>query len=161
MYLNDPRYRWCTLVGTWRPLGNMSQSPISVGDRSRTGQSDAAVVDAEETVQVVLEALTDADSRAILEAVGEAAEPLSAAELSEACDVPLSTTYRKLDRLTDAGLLAERTRISRSGNHATEYECGVEDVQVSVGPDAGLEVCVSRPDAVSRNARSGWGGDRP
>lgn len=78
----------------------------------------------------LLGALKDGDCRAILTATGE--DSLSAAELSEACDLPLSTTYRKLGLLTDAGLLDERTRVRRSGKHASEYVRLVEDVLVSV-----------------------------
>lgn len=37
------------------------------------------------------------------------ARALSAKEISEACELPLSTTYRKLKQLTDAALLDERT----------------------------------------------------
>lgn len=82
----------------------------------------------------VLTALEDTDCRAILEATAD--ESMTASELSEACDVPLSTTYRKLEILTDATLLEERIRICRSGKHATEYRKCFEDVTVSV-PDCG------------------------
>jgi DNA-binding transcriptional ArsR family regulator len=91
---------------------------------------DATVVDAPDRIETLLEAVGDAGCRAIIGATGERA--LSANELSESCDLPLSTTYRKLGLLTDAGLLAERTRVRRSGKHASEYVRLVEDVLVSV-----------------------------
>jgi DNA-binding transcriptional ArsR family regulator len=80
--------------------------------------------------QTLFEALRDADSRAILDETGS--EALSAKEISEACDLPLSSTYRKLDTLTEAGLLEERTRIRQSGKHPSEYIRAVEEVVVSI-----------------------------
>lgn len=127
----------------------MSQSSTAVGAAGRfeESSSDPTVRDVEGDVEEVLAALDDADCRAILDATS--GEALSASELSEACDLPLSTTYRKLDLLTDAGLLEERTRIRQSGKHANEYSRLVEEVLVSVGADGGLELRVmecERPD---------------
>lgn len=96
----------------------------------------------EDSIQDVLEALGDADGRAILEATSDG--PLTANEVSETCDLPLSTTYRKLDLLTGAGLLDERTRIRRSGKHASVYTRVVDDVVISLGLRGETEVRVSR-----------------
>lgn len=101
--------------------------------RSRT-------LDANGDGEVLLEALDDEACRAILSATGDT--PLSASELSEACDLPLSTTYRKLDMLTDAGLLSEGIRIRRSGKHASEYRRAVDEVRIAVGTDSGIELTV-------------------
>lgn len=110
---------------------------------ARTADVDGAsdhvqIVDADHEVQALLDALDDPACRAILVETGDAS--LSASELSAACDLPLSTTYRKLDALTDAELLEERTRIQRSGKHASEYSRRVEDVVVSVGEEVALLV---------------------
>jgi len=51
--------------------------------------------------ETVLTALDDSDCRALLEATADGA--LTAAELIDRCDVPRSTTYRKLDQLTEPG----------------------------------------------------------
>ncbi|MEF8856503.1 MAG: ArsR family transcriptional regulator, partial [Haloplanus sp.] len=69
------------------------------------------------------------------------------------CDLPLSTTYRKLDELTEAGLLAERTRLCPDGKHASEYVRVVEEVLVDAG--AGFELTISRRDLPEQNARIG------
>lgn len=127
----------------------MSQSPTAAGavGRFEESSSDLTVRDVEGDVEEVLAALDDADCRAILDATS--GEALSASELSEACDLPLSTTYRKIDMLADTGLLEERTRIRQSGKHANEYSRLVEEVLVSVGTDGGLELRVmecDRPD---------------
>lgn len=130
----------------------MSQSTTQVAPAAvrRTRESTDVGVPVDDA-EAVLSALNDADCRAILDATGDAA--LSAGELSEACDLPLSTAYRKLDLLTDAGLLDERTRIRRSGKHVGEYARRVEEVLVSVAGDGGLELRVVRgEDAESEPA---------
>jgi len=121
----------------------MSQSPIVASSTQPWNASPTAptLVDTDEGVQRLLAVLDDADCRTILEATTE--DSLSANELSEACDVPLSTLYRKLDLLTDAGLLKEGTRLRRSGKHASEYSRVVEEIAVSVTLDGGFELLVT------------------
>ncbi|WP_323674929.1 helix-turn-helix domain-containing protein [Halorubellus sp. PRR65] len=96
----------------------------------------------EQTTEVdtdaLLTALQDEDCRAIVQAVED--EALSASELAETCDLPTSTTYRKLDTLTDAALLDERLRLSSSGSHEREYIAGHVDLTISVGSGATVDV---------------------
>ncbi|MFP4632397.1 MAG: winged helix-turn-helix domain-containing protein [Halobacteriales archaeon] len=89
----------------------------------------------------VLDALADSDCRSVLGALR--GRSMSANEVSDECDMPLSTTYRKIEVLSDAGLIEERVRISTSGNHASEYVASVRDVRVEVGESGRLEVEVS------------------
>ncbi|MFB6107560.1 MAG: helix-turn-helix domain-containing protein [Haloplanus sp.] len=127
----------------------MSQSPTAAATVRRTESADAAtVVDDQETVQEILDALNDDDCRAILDATSEDAR--SATELIEACDVPGSTMYRKLDVLTDVGLLGERTRLNPSGHHASEYVRIVDDVTVSVGDGETIELELSHRECPGR-----------
>ncbi|MFA9414956.1 helix-turn-helix domain-containing protein [Natrinema sp. HArc-T2] len=93
--------------------------------------------------QAVLAALDDDACRAILEATAETA--LTATELSEECDIPMSTAYRKVEMLTEAELVTEQVRINTSGKHATEYRKNFDDVLVSVA-DGGVEVELTKPD---------------
>ncbi len=102
---------------------------------------DVRTVSNDESMQELLDLLDDAACRAILDGTGERA--LAASEVSEACELPLSTTYRKLDLLTEAGLLEERTRIRRSGKHASEYARTISDVVVSMGSDGGTTLKVA------------------
>jgi DNA-binding transcriptional ArsR family regulator len=74
----------------------------------------------------ICETLGDADCRTIAARLDE---PLTASEVSEQCDVPLSTTYRKLDRLTEVGLVAEGTRID-DGHHASVYRPAFDAVTI-------------------------------
>ena len=92
----------------------------------------------------VLDALDDADARAIIRAL---VEPMTASELSEECDIPLSTTYRKLDLRTEADLLAEGTEIRADGHHTTTYEVAFDTVRIELTDERRLDVDVVRPEA--------------
>lgn len=95
---------------------------------------DAPSVDSE----AALGALNDPDCRDVLAAATGKAR--TAGELKETCGIPRSTLYRKIDRLTDAGILEEGVRLSPNGAHASEYRCAVEAITVSLSADAGAEV---------------------
>lgn len=95
------------------------------------------------STQEVLDALADEAAQRFVAALSE---PKTASELSEECDVPLSTTYRKLEKLTDASLLEESTEIRRDGQHTTRYAVAFEDVTVTVNDDRELAVEFTRPD---------------
>ncbi|OAQ52668.1 hypothetical protein HTG_10100 [Natrinema mahii] len=109
----------------------------------------------DETVdtQAVLAALDDDACRAILEATTE--EALTATELSDRCDIPMSTAYRKVELLTDADLVEEQVRINTTGKHATEYATNFADVRVAVGDD-GFEIELTKPEA-DPDAQSSYG----
>ena len=93
-------------------------------------------------LQSVLDALDDPDCQSIITALDE---PMTANEISEMCDIPLSTTYQKLDLLTDASLLTEGTVIREDGHHTTHYQVAFEDVVISLDEDRTFEVSFSRP----------------
>ncbi|ELY32254.1 transcriptional regulator [Natrialba magadii ATCC 43099] len=88
----------------------------------------------------LLSILTDTDCRAILETITDTDDYLSASEVSDSCDVPLSTTYRKLDLLTDAAVLEERLRIRRSGQHVSEYTQKLDEISIAIEMDGGVAV---------------------
>ncbi len=92
--------------------------------------------------EAVLTALEDPDCRALLEATAE--EALTAGELTERCEIPRSTTYRKVEQLTEAGLLEEAVRLSSDGKHASEYRRTFEDVTVSLCESEGITVGLSQ-----------------
>ena len=127
----------------------MSQASFPQSVRSHTrNAAHEMVVDDQETMDVLFDALDDEDSRCILEATDGTA--LSASEIADACGLPLSTTYRKLEPLTEAGLLSKSLRISRSGKHTAQYERAIDDVTVSVSP-SGLEVRVTHRDVAGES----------
>lgn len=92
-------------------------------------------------LQQVLDALDDPDCRKIVRAIDE---PMTADEISEAAGVPLSTTYRKLDLLTEASLLREETEIRPDGQHASRYSVAFEEVAIGVTDDGEFEVKIAR-----------------
>ena len=73
-------------------------------------------------------------------------DPMTAREISEACDVPLSTTYRKLDLLSEASLVDELTEIRRDGQHTTRYALDFTEVRVLLDSDRSLVTEILRPE---------------
>lgn len=84
--------------------------------------------------EAALGALSDPDCRDVLAAT--TGEARTAGELMEGCDIPRSTLYRKIEQLTDAGLLEEGVRLGPNGGHASEYRRTVERLTVSLSTDA-------------------------
>lgn len=129
----------------------MSRAPQRPNEPGHNTTIDGSVVaQTEAAIQDILDALDDPDCRVILDATSDQA--LTASELSETCDLPLSTAYRKVDVLTEAGLLDERVRLSSSGSHTSEYARLVEDVHVSMDED-GLSLTVSRRESQTPDSR--------
>jgi len=93
-------------------------------------------------LQPVLDALDDPDCRRI---VRQLDEPMTASEISSRCDIPTSTTYRKLERLTDASILSETTAIRTDGHHTSEYTLAFEEVSVFLDDQRQFEVSITRP----------------
>lgn len=81
----------------------------------------------------LLSALNDPDCRRILATV--TSTPSTASELIDHCDLPSSTAYRKLDRLTKVNLLEERIRLRADGNHVSEYACHVSAIRLELSAD--------------------------
>jgi predicted transcriptional regulator len=78
----------------------------------------------------LVDLLDDGHVRTILAATS--AEPLSAATLADRCGLSTSAVYRRVDRLTDAGLLDERTRPRSDGHHEAVYVATVERFELVV-----------------------------
>jgi len=73
-----------------------------------------------------------------------APEALSAGEISGRCDSPLSTVYRKLEQLVDAGMLVERVRLSSHQDYTRECLPDVTEINVDIGGESGLSLVLSR-----------------
>ena len=95
-------------------------------------------------LQDVLDALDDPDCRAILERLDS---PMAAKEISEACDIPQSTTYRKLDLLSEASLIEERTEIREDGRHTARYVADFDEIEISRTDDGRLDLSISREES--------------
>lgn len=92
----------------------------------------------------VLDHLGDDVSRTILAAC--AADARSVGELAGLCEVSEATIYRRLNRLMNAGLLDERTRIdTRAVSGGKEYQTMVSSVDVGFD-DNGIAVQTTARD---------------
>ena len=134
----------------WGPLHlagdqciRMSQSQVSgtFVQRREEGGDRSQEVDSDQRKRSILHIIGDEDCRRILDVSGEKA--LSANEISDACDLPLSTAYRKLEILTGAGLLSEQPRIRKSGKHPSEYVRTVESIGITFQKNGDLDLQVS------------------
>lgn len=94
------------------------------------------------TLQGVLDALDDPDCRTILREMDEA---MTANDLNDACDIPKSTLYRKLDLLSDASLVRKQDTINPGGGRTTYYERSFDDVTISISETGDFTVDVERP----------------
>jgi DNA-binding transcriptional ArsR family regulator len=92
-------------------------------------------------LQDILDALDDPDCRTIIKHLEE---PMTAKELSDACDIPLSTMYRKLNLLSDASLLEERIEIRTAGKHITRYFVAFDEVRIALADDSSFDVAIKR-----------------
>lgn len=90
----------------------------------------------------ILDALDDPACRAILQ---ETIEPMSANELLNACDIPRSTLYRKLELLSSASLVRAQEKINPGGGRVTYYERSFEDITISMDETGTFSVNIDRP----------------
>ncbi|MFB6270380.1 MAG: helix-turn-helix domain-containing protein [Halobacterium sp.] len=111
--------------------------PAEPGARLRGPFESVDDVDA----SAVLDALTDPLCRQVLACAND---PVTARDVAETADLSMSTTYRKLDALTDAGLLETQTELREDGYHTTRYRATVEEATVRIGDDNDLHVSVQR-----------------
>jgi len=103
----------------------------------------------------VLGALTDEDCREILETLDS---PKSAQEISETCDIPLSTTYRKVNMLSEASLVEEQIDIKRGSKHTKRYTPDFAVVNIALAESGSLSIDVERPvEEADRRLGRAWG----
>ncbi len=105
--------------------------------------SDDAV-DEDPDVADVVALLDDEHVRSIL--VATSAEPLSAKELGEHCDLSVSSIYRRVDELCDCALLTERTRPRRDGHHETVYVSTLDRFELTIR-DGELDWTIDRTES--------------
>mgnify|MGYP002277122215 FL=1 len=74
---------------------------------------------------------------------------MSASELEKRCDASGPTIYRRLERLREHGLIAERTRPDPNGGHHTQvYEPNLQRVTVEL-VDGELRLEIDRREDMS------------
>lgn len=117
-------------------------------ERAASESADGA---AEPSPHEVTAALDDADCRAMLAALED---PKTASELREECGIPSSTVYRKLDRLSDAGLVTERVTLDDGYQQVTRYVRAFDAVRLSADAD-GFSVDVEAREHAVADRRAG------
>ncbi len=70
---------------------------------------------------------------------------MTAAELTNQCEIPQSTLYRKLELLTESTLLEESTEIRQDGHHASKYAVAFDEITLVLDEDRTLAVQIERP----------------
>ncbi len=86
--------------------------------------------DVDANTRQILDVLRDGECRRILGTLAH--DSRTASELCDGCDVSQSSLYRKLDRLCEAGLVAETGRVGTNGRSASVYRANVREVQIDV-----------------------------
>lgn len=85
--------------------------------------------------QAVLELLADEYAQQVIDCTDR---PRTVGELAEHCGLPRSTAYRKISRLTEAGLLEQSVRVTATGEHPAEYERTIAGISIAL--DDGIDV---------------------
>jgi len=89
----------------------------------------------------VLDLLSDEYARAILAATSE--RPMSAKEIAAECGMSEPTVYRRIERLREHELVAERTQIETGGNDYSVYAATLSGFSVDL-TDGAFESTVER-----------------
>lgn len=109
---------------------------VSTDTRDHSGED---VLDALRS-DAVLSQLNDDVNRCFLNLMSR--KWRTAQELTDICETPLSTTYRKLNALVDAGFLEQRIRVNDTGKHPEEYKSKPMVLTFRITEPSGIEVSV-------------------
>jgi DNA-binding HxlR family transcriptional regulator len=106
-----------------------------------TSRADEASDRADDsTTETLIELLSDEYARDVLGTVRNEAK--SARAIAEECGASRPTVYRRLDRLQEAGLVAEQMRHDAGGHHHRTFSATVESVGIELG-DGGFDVALT------------------
>lgn len=85
-----------------------------------------------------LRAVADDDCRTILKAIEEDRKTVS--EISDECDIPLSTVYRKVNELEDAGMIEQKNRLCQGSKPENVYDLCFEGAVIGIDDGGDVEV---------------------
>lgn len=85
------------------------------------------------------------DDSACREILTTLEEPMTVSEIAAATDLPLSTTYKKLDELTDASLVCETSGVNTGGNRKSSYVADFRRIAINLDESRDLQVTIERP----------------
>lgn len=75
-------------------------------------------------------------------------DPMPARAIVEQRDMSRPTVYRRLELLTDAGIVAARMRPDSDGHHRQEFHLVVDEIELQVGAD-GIDSLVQADGAAA------------
>lgn len=110
-----------------------TQSAAASPAPSVSGRHDDAADTPDVAFDELLDLLGDEYACEILQAL--AGGPMPARALADRCDMSRPTVYRRLDRLTTAGVVASRLRPAADGHHRQEFRLVVDEVEFRVCED--------------------------
>ncbi|MFP8954778.1 helix-turn-helix domain-containing protein [Natrialbaceae archaeon A-arb3/5] len=103
----------------------------------------------ESSLEDLFAVLDDEYARAIL--TETSTEPMSAKSLADACDASLPTIYRRIDRLSEHGLIEERTEFADEGRHYGVYKATLDRIVIELGDEEfTADVTTTSPDPADR-----------
>ena len=114
---------------------------------SHAEDETACVIHEDNQIEEVLAALKNERCRKIMRETDQ--EARSAEELSERCEIPLSTVYRVVQRLVEIGVVEKRVRLSSYPQYTHEYALVAEAVTIDIGGESVLSLSVSRRSEAS------------
>ncbi|AHG02147.1 hypothetical protein HALLA_19810 (plasmid) [Halostagnicola larsenii XH-48] len=92
----------------------------------------------------VVTVLDDAACRKILSTLEE---PMSANEIAAAAELPLSTTYKKLDLLSEASLVRETAAIRPDRHRTSRYVADFTEIAIDLDEERTLQVSIDRSNS--------------
>lgn len=113
---------------------------------------------ADDSERAFLRAVADEDCRTILQTIDEERKTVS--EISEECDIPLSTVYRKVNDLQEVGLVEKQNRLCRDSKPENVYDLCFGGALITIGEDGEFEVAFVDEDDQSA-ADFGYPSRRP
>jgi predicted ArsR family transcriptional regulator len=86
------------------------------------------------------------------------AEPRSARELSEHLDIPIATSYRRIEELREAGLLALDDRVRSAGGRRTKvYRRDVAGISIEFAEgEVKMSLEDRSPETETETTEEGW-----
>lgn len=97
--------------------------------------------------------MADEYARRILVAADE--RPMTAKDLSEACDMSLTTVYRRVSTLQDHGLVEEHRTVGSDGSHRSVFETALEEFHVELSGGK-LELTMETRDELADSFTGLW-----
>lgn len=74
-------------------------------------------------------------------------EPMTASEIATKTELPLSTTYKKLDRLTEASLVRETVGIRQGRHRESRYIADFSEIAIALDDEQDLQLSIERSDS--------------